>query len=45
MIDFDKIDDLSFMIDDIDSKKLKKAKNYGKKSCRKHKFLKKNKQT
>ncbi len=45
MIDFDKIDDLSFMIDDIDSKKIKKAKNYGKKSCRKHNFLKKNKQT
>jgi hypothetical protein len=43
MIDFDKIDDLSFMIDDIDSKKLKKAKNYGKKSNRKHKRIKKNK--
>jgi hypothetical protein len=26
MIDFDKIDDLSFMIDDSDSKKLKKGK-------------------
>ena len=43
MIDFDKIDDLSFMIDDIDSKKIKKAKNYGKKSSRKHKLIKKNK--
>ena len=43
MIDFDKIDDLSFMIDDIDSKKLKKAKNYGKKSSRKYKRIKKNK--
>jgi hypothetical protein len=41
MIDFDKIDDLSFMIDDIDSKKQKKVKNYGKKSKRKYKFLKK----
>ena len=43
MIDFNKIDDLSFMIDDIDSKKLKKAKNYGKKSIRKYKRIKKSK--
>ena len=41
MIDFNKIDDLSFMIDDIDSKKAKKVKNYGKKSKRKYKFFKK----
>jgi hypothetical protein len=41
MIDFDKIDDLSFMIDDIDSKKLKKEKKYGKKSCKQRKFIKK----
>jgi hypothetical protein len=43
MIDFDKIDDLSFMIDDTDSKKPKKVKNYGKKSSRKYKLIKKSK--
>ena len=43
MIDFDKIGDLSFMIDDYEPKKIKKAKNYGKKSSRKHKRIKKNK--
>jgi len=40
MIDFDKIDDLSFMINDIDSKKIKKAKKYGKKNCKQHKYKK-----
>ena len=43
MIDFDKIGDLSFMIEDYEPKKIKKAKNYGKKSSRKHKRNKKNK--
>ena len=43
MIDFDKIGDLSFMIDDYEPKKIKKAKNYGKKSSRKYKRIKKNK--
>ena len=43
MIDFDKIDDLSFMIDDSVSKKLKKAKKNGKKSSRKYKLIKKSK--
>jgi hypothetical protein len=43
MIDFDKIGDLSFMIEDYEPKKIKKAKNYGKKSSRKHKRIKKNK--
>jgi hypothetical protein len=41
MIDFDKIDDLSFMIDDIDSKKLKKTKKNGKKIYKQRKFVKK----
>jgi hypothetical protein len=45
MIDFDKIDDLSFMIDDSEQKKLKKAKKNGKKSSRKYKFIKKRKKT
>jgi hypothetical protein len=40
MIDFDKIDDLSFMINDIDSKKIKKTKKYGKKNCKQHKHKK-----
>lgn len=43
MIDFDKIDDLSFMIDDIDSKKLKKVRKNGKKICKQRKFVKKRK--
>jgi hypothetical protein len=43
MIDFEKIDDLSFMIDDIDSKKLTKIKKYGKKSIKHRKRIKKNK--
>ena len=43
MIDFDKIDDLSFMIDDTDSKKIKKAQKYGKKSSKQRKLIKKNK--
>jgi hypothetical protein len=43
MIDFDKIGDLSFMIEDYEPKKIKKAKKYGKKSSRKHKRIKKNK--
>jgi hypothetical protein len=41
MIDFEKIDDLSFMIDDTDSKKLKKTKKYGKKSIKQRKRIKK----
>jgi hypothetical protein len=41
MIDFDKIDDLSFMIDDTDSKKLKKKKNNGKKIYKQCKRIKK----
>jgi len=43
MIDFDKIEDLSFMINDIDLKKLKKIKKYGKKSIKHSKRIKKNK--
>jgi hypothetical protein len=41
MIDFDKIDDLSFMIDDTDSKKLKKVKKNGKKIYKQCKRIKK----
>ena len=41
MIDFDKIDDLSFMIDDFDSKKLKKSNKNGKKSIKQRKRIKK----
>ena len=43
MIDFEKIDDLSFMIDDIDSKKLRKIKKYVKKIIKHRKRIKKNK--
>jgi len=45
MIDFDKIDDLSFMISDIDSKKLKGVKKNGKKICKQRKLIKKRRQT
>lgn len=41
MIDFDKIDDLSFMIQDFDSKKLKRIKKHGKKSINQRKRIKK----
>jgi hypothetical protein len=43
MIDFDKIGDLSFMIEDYEPKKIKKAKKYGKKSSKHRKRIKKNK--
>ena len=43
MIDFDKIGDLSFMIEDYEPKKIKKAKKYGKKSSKYRKRIKKNK--
>ena len=43
MRDFEKIDDLSFMINDFDEKKPKKMKKYGKKSSKQRKRFKKNK--
>jgi len=43
MIDFEKIGDLSWMIQDYEPKKIKKAKNYGKKSSKQRKRIKKNK--
>ena len=38
MIDFDKLDDLSWMIQDFEYKKPKKIKKYGKKNCKQHKY-------
>ena len=43
MIDFDKIDDLSFMIEDNIPKKIKKTKKNGKKNSKYRKLIKKSK--
>ena len=40
MIDFDKLDDLSWMIKDYGEKKPKKIKKNGKKDCKQHKYKK-----
>lgn len=43
MIDFDKIDDLSFMIRNDEDKKVKKAEKNGKKNSKQRKCVKKRK--
>lgn len=43
MNDDEEIGDLSWMIRDYEPKKIKKAKNYGKKSSKQRKRIKKNK--
>ena len=40
MYDFDKNDDLSWMIQDYDVKKPKKLKKNGKKNCKQHNYKK-----
>ena len=40
MYDFDKNDDLSWMISDNERKIVKKRKKYGKKNCKQHKYKK-----